>query len=320
VKCVICGKEGEYRICGECLAERKKVAFIENFNLEFCSKCNSVKIGKSWTKIDFSEAIQRMVSEKLRVEPNFDVHEIIIMEKAAVLRGVLNGDPVEVTVPLNYRVRRISCPRCSMESGGYYESIVQIRAVGRELREKELEIAKEIVRKTISESEGEKEFLSKFEIVKNGIDFYLGSRKLGEKISKRISEEFGGRVFETRRLHTRVDGRDRYRFTFLIKLPEYEDMDVVVKNETLYVVKNARLGKGIDIFTGKHANILETSVAVRRNSLSWGIITNLDESSAEVMTENGNVVIVQRPFGAEVGKEVFVFEYRNRTYAFPVDL
>lgn len=316
----MCGKEGKFVICGECLSERKEVASIENFTLETCSKCQSVRFGRNWLKISLEKAIEKVILEKLRVDPNFEVKEISVLDKTAILRGVLNDEFIEISIPFDYRLRRISCPKCSMESGGYYESIVQLRAEKRPLRKEEIEKAKEIVNKTILEKDGEKDFLSKFEILKNGIDFYLGSRKLGEKISRRMAEEFGGRIFETRKLHTRIDGRDVYRFTFLVKLPEYEDLDVVVKNDTLYVVKNARLGKGIDFLSGKYESIENTSVTVRKSSFSWGVITNLDESSAEVMTEKGNVFVVQKPFGAEIGKEVFVFEYKNRFYAFPRDL
>lgn len=316
----MCGKESEYKICGECLIERQSVASIEKFNLELCSKCNSIKIGKDWLRLSLSEAIKRLIWEHLRIEPNFEVQEITVAERFAIIKGVLNGDLVEVSVPFRYGVHKISCPKCSMESGGYYESIVQLRAIKRQLRNEEIEKAREIVNKAIREKEGDKNFISKFEILKNGIDFYLGSRKLGEIVSRRIAEEFGGKIFESRKLHTRVDGRDAYRFTFLIRLPEYEDLDVVVKNDTLYIVKNARIGKGIDFLTGKHANILNATVATRKNAFGWGVITNLDESSAEIMTEKGDVVLVQRPFGAEIGKEVFVFEYKNKTFAFPRDL
>ncbi|MEM0215695.1 MAG: NMD3-related protein [Archaeoglobaceae archaeon] len=320
VRCVVCGKESKYKVCGECLIEREKVASIEKFTLEVCSKCNSVKMGKDWQKIGLGEAIESWIAEKIRVVQDFEVQEIVVYDKIAILRGILHGDFVETEIPINYKVHRISCPKCSMETGGYYESIVQLRAGKRQLREEEIQKAREIVEKTIMECEGDKDFISKFEIMKKGIDFYLGSRKLGEKISKKIAEELGGKILESKKLHTRIDGRDVYRFTFLVRLPEYEDMDVVVKGENLYVVKNSRAGKGIDLISGKHANITNTTLVAKKESFGWGVITYLDESTAEVMTEKGDIVLVPRPFGAEVGKEVFIFEYKSRTYAFPRDL
>ncbi|MCX8172312.1 MAG: NMD3-related protein [Archaeoglobaceae archaeon] len=319
MKCVVCGKETKYKICGECLVERQRIASIEKFDFEFCSRCGSVKIGREWQKINLEEAIKRCVDANLRIDPEFHLKEIFLAEKFAILKGFLHGDYVEVNVPLGYKIRKICCPRCSMESGGYYEAIVQLRA-GRELRIEEIERVKEIVSKFIVERGGEKDFLAKFEILKNGIDFYLGNRKLGEIVAKKISDEFGGKIFESKKLHTRVDGRDSYRFTFLVKLPEYEEMDVVTKGDRLYVVKNARIGKGLDFLSGKHTNIVDAKIAVRKSYFKWGVITNLDKNSAEVMTEKGEVIIVERPFSAEIGKEVFVFEYKNKIYAFPKDI
>ncbi|MDK2796275.1 MAG: ribosomal export protein [Archaeoglobaceae archaeon] len=320
MKCIVCGKESEFKICGECLIEREKIVDIDKFILEICSKCNSIKIGREWLKIELEKALEKAILDNLRHSHDFEVRGIRIQDRFAILRGILNGDLVEISVPIRYSIHRISCPRCSRESGGYYESIIQIRAVKRPLRKEEIERAKEIVEKAIRESEGEKDFISKFEFNKNGIDVYFGSRKLGEKVSRRIADELGGRIFESKKLHKKIDGRDSYRFTFLVRLPEYEEMDIVVKKDTLYVVKNARTGKGIDLLSGKYANVLNTEVAVKKSSFGWGIITNLDETSAEVMTEKGEILIVERPFGAEIGKEVYVFEYKNKKYAFPTDL
>lgn len=302
------------------MIEREKVVAIDKFNLEICSKCNSIKIGREWLKIEPEKALEKAILDNLRHYPNFEVKEIRIQDRLAIFRGILNGDLVEISVPIRYSVHRITCPRCSRESGGYFESIIQIRAFKRHLREEEIEIAKKIVENFIMKTDGEKDFISKFEFHKNGIDIYLGSRKLGEKFSRKIAEELGGKIFESKKLHKRIDGRDAYRFTFLVRLPEYENMDVVVKKETLYVVKNAQIGKGIDLLSGKYANVSNSDVAVKKSSFGWGIITNLDETSAEVMTEKGDILIVQRPFGAEIGKEVYVFEYKNKNYAFPKDL
>lgn len=320
MKCVVCGKETNHKICGACLVEREVVARLEKFDLDVCPKCNYVKIGREWLNVSLEEGIERSVCEKLRVVPDFSINEIKIEKKVVILSGILNDDLIEISIPLNFKIHRISCPRCSMESGGYYEAVVQLRASKRVLREEEISKAEEIVQKTIFESKGEKNFLSKFEKTKNGIDFYVGSKKLGEKISKRIAEELGGKITESKKLHTRIDGRDAYRFTFLVRLPEYEDMDIVVKNGNLYVVKNARISRGLDIFSGRTENIVNATVAVKRDKLGWGLITNLDQTLAEVMSEEGELIIVQRPFGAEIGKEVFIFEYKNRNYAFPKDL
>ncbi|MFN3383468.1 MAG: NMD3-related protein, partial [Archaeoglobaceae archaeon] len=214
----------------------------------------------------------------------------------------------------------ITCPRCSRESGGYYEAIVQVRAQKRSLRNEEVERAMKIVEKILGESEGEKDFLLRFEETSSGIDFYFGSRKIGEKVSKAIADEIGGSISKSKKLHTRIDGRDVYRFTFLVRLSEAENYDVVLKDDKICVVKNAKIQKGVEIITGKAVNISGATLIAKKEEMSWGVITNLDESIAEVMDSEGKIFHVPRPFGAEIGKEVFIFNFGQRTFAFPRDL
>lgn len=318
VKCIICGRESEDKICGRCFVERFRIAELEKFELELCSKCGAIRFGRDWKNIGLSEALKFEILKNLKLNPEFRIKEIKLND-SILIKGEIKGEEVELTLPLSYRIHRISCPRCTRESGGYYEAIVQIRA-GRKLREGEIERIIEIVRSILQGCEGEKDFLSKFETFKYGMDFYFGSRKIGEKVSKRVLEEFGGRIFESKKLHSRMDGQDIFRFTFLVRLPEYEEGDVVIREGRIYIVKSARLSKGVEIFSGKTANITNSVVIAKRDSMKWGVITDLDENIAEVMDEDGRVFAVSRPFNAKVGGEVFIFEYRGKFYAFPIDL
>ncbi|MCS7118591.1 MAG: NMD3-related protein [Archaeoglobaceae archaeon] len=320
MKCIVCGRESEYRICGKCFAEKNILVSIPNIEIEVCSRCSNVKFGKDWIRIDLEEATEKKISKDLQFFKDFVVKGFEISGNSLIIFGEIYGDEISITLPLSLKIRRISCPRCSMESGGYYEAIVQVRAHGRSLRKEEIKKIEEIVEKVLEEGTGEKEFLLKVEENVFGIDFYFGSQKIGEKVSRRIANELGGNIFRSKKLHTRIDGRDAYRFTFLIKLPEVEEYDVVLKDEKICVVKNARLQKGIDILTGKSVNIAKSNLITRKNSMRWGVITNLDEHIAEIMDSEGRIFHVIRPCGAEIGKEVFIFEFSQKTYAFPRDI
>lgn len=318
MKCIICGKESENKICGKCFVERFKIAELEKFELELCSRCGAIKVGKDWKNIELGEALEFEILKNLNLNPEFRIQEVRL-NYSILIKGKIRGEEVELTLPPSYRIRRTSCSRCTRESGGYYEAIVQIRA-GRRLREEETKRILEIVNSILQDSEGERDFLSKFETFKYGMDFYFGSRKIGEKVSKKISEEFGGRIFESKKLHSRMDGQDTFRFTFLVRLPEYEEGDAVIRDERIYIVKNARLSKGVEILTGKTGNVTNSVLIAKRDSMKWGIITDLDENLAEVMDEDGRVFAVSKPFNAKVGAEVFIFEYKEKFYAFPRDL
>lgn len=320
MKCIVCGKESGFRICGKCFAERNILAHLPALELEKCGKCGSFRFGREWIRISEAVAVEKKILEELDFSPDFDVETLSFLRNSVVVSGKIFGDCVSITLPLTLKIRTTTCPRCSRESGGYYEAIVQVRAQNRALRTEEIERAKEIVESILYESEGEKDFLLKFEEMKSGIDFYFGSRKMGEKVSKAIASEFGGSVFRSKRLHTKIDGNEVYRFTYLIRLPEAEKYDVVLKDGKICVVKNAKFQKGIEITTGKMINISESTLIAKKDDMGWGVITNLDESVAEIMDSEGKIFHVPRPFGAEIGKEVFIFSFEQRIFAFPRDL
>lgn len=320
MKCIVCGKESEFKICGKCFSERNSLAHLPNLEIEKCGKCGSFRFGKELIRLNDTSALEKKILEKLTLHPDFDLETFELFRNSLIVTGSIFGDRVSITIPLNLRIRTITCTRCSRESGGYYEAIVQIRAQNRNLKIEEIEKAKDIVNTILATSDGEKDFLLKFEETRFGIDFYFGSRKMGEKVSKAIVAELGGSVSKSKKLHTRIDGNDVYRFTYLIRLPEAEENDVVLKNGKICVVKNAKLQKGVEILTGKNLNISGSTLVVKRDEMNWGIITNLDESIAEVMDSEGRVFHVIRPFGAKLGKEVFIFSFEGRVFAFPRDL
>ncbi|MEM0350312.1 MAG: NMD3-related protein [Archaeoglobaceae archaeon] len=320
MKCIVCGKESEYRVCGKCFAERNNLVILPRFELKFCNRCGSARIGNEWIKIELEEAIKRSVLKELRIFQDFKIESLEIFGNSVMVSGEIYGDKINVSVPLIFKVHRIACPRCSRESGGYYEAIVQVRAQNRKLREEEIKIVNRVVEELLERCTGERDFLLKVEEHSFGIDLYFGSRKIGEKVSKRIANELGGEISMSRKLHTRIDGRDVYRFTYLIRLPEAEDYDVVLKDEKICIVKNAKLQKGIEIISGKTMNIANSILIAKKDSMKWGVITSLDEHVAEVMDSNGKLLYVPRPYGAEIGKEVLIFEYKSKSYAFPKDV
>jgi len=324
VKCVVCGKEIEHgHLCGKCMAEREKVVKLNRFEIVVCSRCGSVKQENRWISKDFKEIIEDMVLKNAFITEEFEVKDILIDLKSnlVIFSGSIAGEDVSVTEQLNFSIKKLSCPKCSKEAGGYYESIVQLRAENRDLDEDEIETAMEILGDVLEKEKGnEKAFVSKIERKKEGVNIYLGSRNIGMKVSKMVSKRLGGDITESKKLHTRIDGRDIYRFTYSVKIPEYREGDAVEKDGKICIVKNVQSGKGVDIITGKTVNIGKDAVAARREEMKGGVVVNVDESTAEVVCDDGEVVVTAKPFGAEIGSEVKVFEHKGKYYSFLKDL
>ena len=298
------------------MIEKYEVARIDEFEITICSRCNFIRMGNRWVESSIEKVIEESVLKSAWVSEEFDVSEVVISKDYCVFRGNIAGEEVEVTVPLKYRIKKVLCERCSREAGGYYESIVQIRADRRELSDEEIEKALEIVDEVISNApEDQKAFVSKIERKKEGVNIFFGSRNIGKKVSRMILKKFGGSLKESKKLHTRIDGRDVYRFTYSVRLPEYREGDIVEKDGRFVVVRNSVVGKGSDIVTGKTVNLSGERVVVRREELKGGVVVNADSEAVEVVCEDGRVVTTLKPSGADIGAEVKVFEKDGKFFS-----
>ena len=324
MKCVVCGKEIEHGyLCGKCMVEKTEVVRVSPLEILMCSRCGAIRVGRRWVRRELDDVIEDLILKNTRVAEEFDVREVVVDPSSHIVyyRGTIAGDEVEVRLPFTLTLKKLSCPKCSRESGGYYESIVQVRAKNRELEEEEMEkvigILEEVLEK---EGDNEKAFISKIERKKGGVDIYLGSRNIGMKVSRRISRELGAEITESKKLHTRIDGRDVYRFTYSVKAPEFREGDVVDSDGKMCLVKNVRSKKGVDILTGKTINLGREPVVARKGGTIGGVVVNVDKTTAEIVCDDGKVVSVDKPYGVKIGSEVRVFKHLDRYYAYLNDL
>lgn len=305
------------------MAERDEIIRVDKFEIVVCSKCKAVRVGDRWVYEDFAKILEEIMLKNIQVSEDFNVKDVLVdlNSNLVTFTGEIAGEEVSITKQLNFKVKNLSCPKCSRKAGGYYESVVQIRAENRELEEEEVNGTMKALREILEvEEENEKAFVAKIDRKKEGLNIFLGSRNIGVKLSKIISRRFGGSITESKKLHTRIDGRDVYRFTYLVRFPEYRNGDVVDSKGRLCVVKNVQNSRGIDILTGKTVNIDKDSITVKKEKMKEGVVVNVDDIVAEIVCNDGKVVTTLKPFGAEIGSEVKVFEHKGRYYSFLKDL
>lgn len=330
-RCPICGKrfEGRLEMCPECYSDRRELVKVERIvELVRCPRCGRYRLGGRWREMKFEEALTETILNSLRVHPEFRVEDVEIrpLTRGEVGRysvrvaGTLEGETVEDERLTEVRVRMTVCERCCREAGGYYESIVQVRADGRDLEDEELEKVREIILKILDkERDNQKAFVSKVVERREGIDFYLGDRNVGRKIARSIVNELGGRIVESKKIHTRRDGRDVYRFTYAVRLPGYREGDVVEDEGRVCVVTNRRLGKGITI-DGKSVNLKNPKVIARKEDLLEAVVVDCDEYVVEILHPVSNEVVrAKRPKGEfKPGDIVNVVEYGERLYVIKI--
>ena len=333
-RCPVCGKsiKGNLEMCPECYAERRDVFWLDNIiELVKCPRCEFFKIRGRWKDIPFEDALVEAVYASLRVIPEFKVEDVFIsplargeVGKYAVrLEGSLDGEFVSVEKIVDVRVKREVCKRCSREAGGYYESIVQIRAESREISEEELKVVRDIIGRVLErEKENQKAFISKIVERREGIDYYFGDRNIGKKISRLIADELGGKIIESKKIHTRRDGQDVYRFTYAVRLPAYRKGDVVEENGRICVVTSQKLGKAVSLDGGETINLKNPKLIARRSDMRESVVVSCDEFVVEVLHPvTQQVVQARKPkIDLKPGDTVFVVEHNESVYVIPKEL
>ena len=333
-RCPVCGKpiEGNLEMCPGCYAERRDIFWLDNIiELIRCPRCGFFKIRGKWRDISFEDALVETVQSSIRIHPEFEVEDVILnplargeVGKYAVrLEGLLDGEFVSVEKVVEVRVRREVCKRCSREAGGYYESIVQIRADGREIDDDELKVVRRIIDRVLEkERENQKAFISKIVERKEGVDYYFGDRNIGRKISRLIADELGGRIIESKKIHTRKDGQDVHRFTYAVRLPAYRKGDIVEENGKICIVTSQKLSKAISLEGGETINLRNPRVIARRREIKESVVISCDEFVVEVLHPIMQQVVQAKKPNVELkpGDTVFVVEHNDAIYVIPKDL
>lgn len=243
--CVECGKETEDLVNGLCiecfLRDRQLVSLPEHLNLQICSNCGRYPWHGSWIHADVQDMAVKLARENLKPIKEArvvategsayfqDDYNLCVTLKCRVAVSDFETDAAATTV---VRVKNTVCQICSRRLGNYYESILQIRAPGRE-RTLDPELQDEVLAKVERKVDAQGEFdanafITKMEIVPGGVDVYLSQIALGKSISKDLGEEYCAETDEASKLVGQSrDGIEMYRVSYLVRLPEFHVGDVV---------------------------------------------------------------------------------------------
>ncbi|TQQ83778.1 hypothetical protein EGH24_03065 [Halonotius terrestris] len=216
----------------------------DRVNVTVCGRCGAVHRGNRWVDVgaeDYTDIAIDAVSESLSVhidaenvewgvEPE-QVDETTI-RMHCTFSGVVRETLLEEQLIVPVRIGKEVCDRCGRIAGGYYASLVQVRADGREPTPEEAAEAIEIAESYVAgkEADGDREaFISSIDTESDaGPNIKLSTNKLGQAVANRITDRFGGTVKDHPTLVTEdSDGNEVYRVTFVARLPKYTAGDVV---------------------------------------------------------------------------------------------
>jgi nonsense-mediated mRNA decay protein 3 len=249
--CYLCGEpsvlDGLCKTCYELEHPLLKVTSPVSFLA--CKKCGAIKVPGGWKTLDYHGHEELRVLEqqidmvldrevkKLVPDVTFSIVEdnrldrVVMVTLVATGRSAPSLEVHEETYPVEIRVSYGTCGSCGMMSGGYFESILQVRCDGRSLTPEEEEEIEQIVReRTIAEyGQDTKAFVLDVQTTKFGLDFWFGSDHLCRKVADEIEAKFLAERKENYKLHSQNrTGKEVYRTTILLRLPKFSIGDFLL--------------------------------------------------------------------------------------------
>jgi len=243
VKCFRCGKRDAVidGLCRECYLETHELIEVQEYiDLFVCPHCLSIsKDGNRWKDTeDLEKSIIDNALSMVKIPKNARIIEMDAGlreqdERNYILAGSalldIGGMKEELSFESKIRLKRMTCPRCSRIHGGYYEAIIQVRGPNRAMTDEEKIEAEELIA-GMAEEMGRSSrdvFITDEMEMHGGLDFYISNARAAKNIAKELSRRFSGKITESKKLAGRKEGEDIYRFTYLVRLPEFRKGDFI---------------------------------------------------------------------------------------------
>lgn len=333
--CPSCG-ERSYGVCERCLARGRTIAAMPSFlSIQVCSTCSDHFFKGRWINEDTNCAVAKAVEEALKIDPDEAAFTIVLNQ---ISRTIIHAR-VEINVSgaggsyesfdVDVRVNRVTCDRCSRISGGYYESKVQVRADHRTPERAELERALEIAARTINPTHKEDRlaFIAKTIWLREGLDLYIGTVKAAKRIVSALLREMGGNLSDSARLIGRRDGKDVYRVTFVMRLPEFPTGAIVSSQQHIYeICSTTSTTNAVDLETGYrtalNANDLRNAELVgTRSDAKRTVLVAIDADEVHLLDPETYITLtIKKPphiSKEDEGKEIKVVKTQEGVFILP---
>ena len=335
IDCVKCGVKPAVSggLCESCIAESIHFRLREELHPTECRKCSSMQIGKMWhTNPDPSMFSPEVKSRLILNAPKLhliDVETHTLDRERKVISGNLvledaSGYVIRKEFQFPLGIQHQSCPRCNKVSGSSYEAIIQIRSLMNTVTDRIRQVAAEM-EKYAKDAEGSKggKYVLRTANVKGGTDIYLGSKNMAEKIIQTVSQSIPCSIQRTKKLFSRNDGQDLYRYTYLVRVMDIPRGNGVYVNEREYIMASTpqskiRLfdieGNRIVEFTDKDFFRRRVRVSQNYGTLCLLSVKSSDSSASVFLDEDGKEFTLNEGNLGNMGEKREVLKYRGKYY------
>lgn len=255
--CPKCGKTDEElfdNLCRSCFLENLVLAEIpEKIEITVCAHCQSRLISGKWHELELSdeEIILNTLNKHITLNKYAKNVEIEVetlfargsnIESIIHVKGTVIGEIIEQEYNLRVKIIRTVCPECSKFASGYYEAVIQLRTDKRVPDDEEIITADAIIAENIDKiaKKNKMAYISERAMLKEGVDYYVGSYKVAKRLSNSIKDHMGGIIKESPRLMGRDKsaGKDLYRVWISVRIPYFKINDFIKLEKTVGQILN----------------------------------------------------------------------------------
>jgi nonsense-mediated mRNA decay protein 3 len=193
-------------------------------------------------------------------------------------------------------------------------------------REAELQCALEIATRVIDRARKADRlaFIAKTTRLREGLDLYVGTVKAAKRIVRTLVREMGGNFSDSAKLVGRRDGKDVYRVTFVVRLPEFPSGAIISAKQHVYEICSATsTTNAVDLETGqsvalKAEDLHNARLLGDRTDAKRTVLVSIDADEAHLLDPETYVTLVIKKPGYvckdDEGKEIEVVKTREGVF------
>ncbi len=341
--CLLCNNEEKLYdgLCKSCyLKEFELVNVPEYATFTVCSHCGATLKHDKWIESAYyddeiiNDAIQKDITINEKLE-NVEITTEILTNRGTMYDCIIHAygqvleESIEKDYPIEVKVVKGVCPDCSKFHSGYYEAVIQLRADDRKLEDKEIQEADEFISSEIQRlcKTNKLAYVTERIVLKEGIDYQVGSHNAAHKIAENMQKQFGGIITESRKIvgHDKSKSRDLYRSWISVRLPSFHKDDFIeYKNNVLRIEKigsHKFVGLNLEKYESESISWKEYDKIVKvgnTDDVKATTVTNVTPTEIQVLDPDTYMTVdlnkKDTMKNINIGQEINVIKLKNKIY------
>lgn len=220
--CPKCGKNDDGKFikgfCRECfLADHPLASMPEQIEVKQCKRCGKISFKGKWVETDF---LEKIAEQALKVSHEIDDLRVSVKVEGEKVRVELLGrlgDSI-IRIPLESSIKFIpdNCIECLRLSSNYHEAIIQLRYDNPSRKQTQFYVSE--AKSFLRTQKMPLAVLVDFIELKTGLDLLVGSVRAGKNLADYFARHSPVKVSKKLIGKDKSKGKDRYRFTYLVRI------------------------------------------------------------------------------------------------------